>query len=105
MDIITDSYLDFESSSMHAADHDTTFIITEDWDIVQTQRQLLSVLNKLVNADAEMFRLTKSGVIIKQVIYFRKPSAHWLNWRVVSVSISSYIPRYSSSVRFLKPPV
>lgn len=48
MDIITDSYLDFESSSMHAADHDTTFIITEDWDIVQTQRQLLSVLNKLI---------------------------------------------------------
>ncbi|WP_195377829.1 YagK/YfjJ domain-containing protein [Klebsiella michiganensis] len=61
MDIITDSYLDFESSSMHDADHDTTFIITEDWDIIQTQRQLLSVLNKLVNADTEMFRLTQSG--------------------------------------------
>ncbi|EML5752890.1 inovirus-type Gp2 protein [Citrobacter freundii] len=61
MDIITDSYLDVESSSMHDANHDTTLIITEDWDIVQTQRQLLSVLNKLVNADTEIFRLTKSG--------------------------------------------
>lgn len=61
MNIITDSYLDIESSSMHSANNDTTLVITEDLDIVQTQRQLLSVLNKMVNADTEIFRFTKSG--------------------------------------------
>lgn len=61
MNIITDSYLDIESSSMHSANNDTTLVITEDLDIVQTQRQLLSVLNNMVNADTEIFRFTKSG--------------------------------------------
>lgn len=61
MDIITDSYLDVESSSMHTADHDTTLIITEDLDIVQTQRQLLSVLNKILRSETETFKVTPSG--------------------------------------------
>lgn len=61
MDIITGSYLDVESSSMHTADHDTTLIITEDLDIVQTQRQLLSVLNKILRSETETFKVAQSG--------------------------------------------
>ncbi len=56
-----DSYLDVESSSMHATDSDTTLIITEDLDIVQTQRWLLSVLKKVLRSETEVFIVTQSG--------------------------------------------
>lgn len=56
-----DSYLDVESSSMHATDSDTTLIITEDLDIVQTQRWLLSVLKKILRSETEAFKVTQSG--------------------------------------------
>lgn len=55
------SYLEVESSSMHATDSDTTLIITEDLDIVQTQRWLLSVLKKILRSETEAFKVTQSG--------------------------------------------
>lgn len=55
------SYLEVESSSMHATDSDTTLIITEDLDIVQTQRLLLSVLKKILRSETEAFKVTQSG--------------------------------------------
>ncbi|HHR5551440.1 TPA: YagK/YfjJ domain-containing protein [Klebsiella aerogenes] len=56
-----DSYLDVESSGMHARASDTTLIITEDLDIVQTQRWLLSVLKKILRSETEIFKVTQSG--------------------------------------------
>lgn len=56
-----ENYLDVESSSMHATDSDTTLIITEDLDIVQTQRWLLSVLKKILRSETEAFKVTQSG--------------------------------------------
>lgn len=55
------NYLEVESSSMHATDSDTTLIITEDLDIVQTQRWLLSVLKKILRSETEAFKVTQSG--------------------------------------------
>ncbi|MBC4252788.1 inovirus-type Gp2 protein [Klebsiella pneumoniae] len=55
------SYLEVESSSVHATDSDTTLIITEDLDIVQTQRWLLTVLKKILRSETEAFKVTKSG--------------------------------------------
>ena len=55
------SYLEVESSSMHATDSDTTLIITEDLDIVQTQHWLLSVLKKILRSETEAFKVTQSG--------------------------------------------
>ena len=87
MDIITDSYLDVESSSMHTADHDTTLIITEDLDIVQTQRQLLSVLNKILRSKTETFKVTPSGSY-NRVGYLLKEAISGLN--VLESSICEY---------------
>ncbi|HEF0063635.1 YagK/YfjJ domain-containing protein [Kluyvera ascorbata] len=56
-----DSYLDVESSSMHAMDSDTTLIITDDLDIVQIQSRLLSVLKKILRSETEAFKMAKSG--------------------------------------------
>ncbi|HEJ0382218.1 TPA: inovirus-type Gp2 protein [Enterobacter mori] len=56
-----DSYLEVESSSMHATESDTTLIITKDLDIVQTQRWLLSVLKKILRSETEDFKVTQSG--------------------------------------------
>ncbi|WP_273973642.1 YagK/YfjJ domain-containing protein [Serratia ureilytica] len=55
------NYLDVESSSMHGRENDTTLIVTEDFDIVQTQRRLLSVLKKILRSESEAFRVTQSG--------------------------------------------
>ena len=56
-----ENYLDVESSSMHGRENDTTLIVTEDFDIVQTQRRLLSVLKKILGSESEAFRVTQSG--------------------------------------------
>ncbi|MGH4624955.1 YagK/YfjJ domain-containing protein [Klebsiella pneumoniae] len=56
-----ENYLDVESSSMHARESDTTLIVTEDLDIVQTQRRLLSVLKKILRSETEAFKVTQSG--------------------------------------------
>ena len=56
-----DSYLDIESSSMHAMDSDTTLIITDDLDIVQIQRRLLSLLNKMLCFETGVLKVTQTG--------------------------------------------
>ncbi|WP_273827120.1 YagK/YfjJ domain-containing protein [Providencia rettgeri] len=55
-----ENYLDVESSSMHATDSDTMLIITEDLDIVQTQRRLLSVLKKILRSETEAIKVIQS---------------------------------------------
>lgn len=59
--MFTDSYFDFESTSMHLADSDTTLMVTNDLDTVQQQRRLLSILNKVVNSETETFGITRTG--------------------------------------------
>lgn len=59
--MFTDSYFDVESTSMHLADHDATLIVTDDLDTLQQQCRLLSILNKIVNSEAEAFGITKTG--------------------------------------------
>lgn len=55
-----DSYLDIESSSMHSMDSDTTLIITDDLDILQIQRHLLSVLNKILYSETNALKMTQT---------------------------------------------
>lgn len=57
----TDSYRDLESSSMHIADSDTTLLVTNDFNAVQTQRRLLAILTKLINSEVCLFNYTKPG--------------------------------------------
>ncbi|HHQ6722831.1 TPA: YagK/YfjJ domain-containing protein [Serratia fonticola] len=74
--MFTDSYFDIESTSMHVVDSDTTLVVTNDFDTVQQQRGLLSILNKIVTSEAAAFRVTrtggyekiKTGVLIEQAV-------------------------------------
>lgn len=72
--IIMDSYLDIESSSMHAMDSDTKLIITDDLDIVQIQRLLLSALNKTLCSESDILKITEGekysrmGDLVKEAI-------------------------------------
>lgn len=59
--MFTDSYFDYESSSMHSADSNTAFIVTDDLDAIQIQRSLLSILNRIINSEAEAFGITRAG--------------------------------------------
>lgn len=69
-----ESYLDIESSSMHATDSDTTLIITDDLDIVQIQHRLLSLLKKMLCSETEVLKVTQTeknnrmGYLIKEAI-------------------------------------
>ncbi|MFP1907964.1 inovirus-type Gp2 protein [Lonsdalea quercina] len=69
-----ESYLDVESSSMHAMDSDTTLIITDDLDIVQIQRRLLSVLKKMLCSETDFLKITQTekynriGYLVKEAI-------------------------------------
>lgn len=74
--MFTDSYFDYESTSMHLADHDTTLMVTDDLDIIQIQRSLLSILNRIVNSDAEAIsvirasycKISKTGHLLKESV-------------------------------------
>lgn len=57
--MFTERYLEVESSSMHIADSDTAFIVTEDLDVVQIQYRLLCILNKMLSYESERFKVTK----------------------------------------------
>lgn len=59
--MFNESYLDMESTSMHARDDDMTLIVTEDLDTVQIQRRLLFTLNKIANTETDAYSLTRSG--------------------------------------------
>ncbi|MBS0895613.1 inovirus-type Gp2 protein [Tatumella sp. JGM130] len=70
--IIMDSYLDIESSSMHAMDSDATLIITDDLDVVQIQRRLLSVLNKMLFSETGVLKLTHTGRYNRTGYFFKE---------------------------------
>lgn len=59
--MFNESYLDVESTSMHAADNEMTLIVTEDIDTVQIQRRLLFTLNKIVATETDAHSLTRLG--------------------------------------------
>lgn len=59
--MFTDSFFDIESTSMHVAYSDTTLVVINDFDTVQQQRRLLSILNKIVTSETPAFRVTRAG--------------------------------------------
>lgn len=59
--MFTDSYFDYESTSMHLSGSDRTLIVTNDLDTLQMQRSLLSILNRVANSEAEAFGITRAG--------------------------------------------
>ncbi|WP_149330512.1 MULTISPECIES: YagK/YfjJ domain-containing protein [Enterobacteriaceae] len=59
--MFTDSYFDYESSSRHLSGSDRTLIITDDLDTIQIQRNLLSILNRIVNSDAEAISVIRAS--------------------------------------------
>ena len=61
MIMLTGDYFDIESSCMHSTNSDPIFIITEEFNMIQIQRRLLSSLNKILKYDPEVFKLTKAG--------------------------------------------
>lgn len=82
-----ENYLDVESSSMHATDSDTMLIITEDLDIVQTQRRLLSVLKKILRSETEAIKVIQSRNL-SRISYLVKEAISGLT--LLESSISRY---------------
>lgn len=74
--MFTDSYFDYESTSRHLSGCDRTLIITDDLDTIQIQRSLISILNRIVNSDAEAIsvirasccKISKTGHLLEEAV-------------------------------------